>query len=142
MTKSKKTQSPVKPHLKKPSAKKPAAKKATAKKPAGKPTSKKAPEQSAAFNAEELAALWQEKWQQMLQEKGWPDHLAAPAMGQMPFMMPFMMPGMGFNMAPNTTDTATIQTLLQRIEKLEARIMELEHALMQRTTDKAPKSRR
>lgn len=75
------------------------------------------PEEAAA----EFMQLWQKKWAEMLQEKGWPEGMAMPGMGQamghMPFMMPFM--GMGGFGGPDTA-------LLQRIERLEKRLAVLE----------------
>lgn len=74
------------------------------------------------FDSEAFARLWQEKWAAMLKEKGWPENMAMPNMGQMPLMMPFMPNFSGFG----TPDNGAMQN---RIEKLEKRIAALEKKL-------------
>jgi len=74
------------------------------------------------FDSEAFAKLWQQKWTDMLKEKGWPENMAMPGMGQMPFMMPFMPNFSGFGVpAANAMQT--------RIEALEKRIAVLEKQL-------------
>lgn len=78
--------------------------------------------------ADAFLKLWQEKWQQMLAEKGWPTGAAMPDMAQMPFMNPFLsfgFPNMGHMMKPGDT-TAALQ---QKIAELEKRMAALEEAL-------------
>ncbi len=141
MSKTKKTQ-PVK--AAKTTAKKPATKKAASRKD----IPKAAP--SAGADMAAFATLWQQKWGELLQEKGWPEQAAMPSIGQMPFMFPFMIPGMASAPpapmptppAPSAIDAATLQVLIQRIAQLEHRIMELEHQLLQRNAKKEPKSKR
>lgn len=74
---------------------------------------------SSDFSAEAFTKLWQEKWADMLREKGWPEQMAMPNMGQMPFMMPFMPNFSGFG------DNA----MQNRIAELEQRIVVLEKKL-------------
>ena len=76
----------------------------------------------------EFAALWQQKWMEMLQEKGWPEQAAMPSMGQLPFLMPFMPFGQTGSAQSGQSDPA-IPDLLRRVEQLEQRIMELEKQL-------------
>lgn len=146
MTKTKKTQSPLAgskaPKTKAAGTKKTAAKKAVRKKPAPKTARSKTAKSGASsaspeFDMNEFAALWQQKWQEMLQEQGWPEQAAMPSVGQMPFMMPFMMPNMGMPTAATGMDSAMLQNLQQRILQLEYRIMELEHKLLQRNAKKS-----
>lgn len=74
----------------------------------------------------QFASLWQQKWTEMLHEKGWPQEMAAPSMATMPFMNPFMMPHM-HSAAPD---------LQARIKELEARIAKLEKAAKPKTKPK------
>lgn len=78
------------------------------------------------FDSDAFAKLWQEKWNAMLKEKGWPEHLAMPNMGQMPFMMPFM-PNFGGFGAPNG------DAMQNKIVELERRIAALEKQLSAKT---------
>jgi hypothetical protein len=87
---------------------------------------KKTQTESPAFNPDEFAKLWQDKWAQMMKEKGWPEGTAMPNMGQMPFLMPFMPNFSGFGAA---TDNA----MQSRIEELEKRIARLEKQMAQRS---------
>lgn len=147
MTKIKKTQSPDKTAASK-AATQSAKKKPKVKKAAKKAGKKSAPNtekpRSANPDMADFAALWQTKWAEMLQEKGWPEQAAMPSIGQLPFMMPFMMPNMTSSMTPSMTTGITpgmgavpqniaadpiIQSLLQRVAQLEFRILELEKTL-------------
>lgn len=85
--------------------------------------------------------LWQQKWAEMLKEKGWPEGAAMPGMAQAMGHMPFMMPFMGFG----NTDSA----LLQRLEAVEKRLAALERKPAKKhtkpkakTASKAAKPRR
>ena len=71
----------------------------------------------------QFSAVWQEKWQDMLREKGWPSDAPTPSMAAMPFMNPFMMPMMMGQ--PSTNDTIILE-LVKKISVLEKRIIELE----------------
>lgn len=72
------------------------------------------------FDSDQFMKLWQDKWAEMLKEKGWPETMAMPQMGQMPFMMPFMPNFGGFGAAPDNT------ALHNKIAELEQRIATLE----------------
>ncbi len=82
------------------------------------------PRQKPAKTPEEIAQafmqLWQEKWNDTLREKGWPDSAPTPGLGQMPFFNPFM-PMNGFTAAA-TTENDTIQKLEARVAALEKRL--------------------
>jgi len=69
--------------------------------------------------AQAFMQLWQEKWNETLKQKGWPEAAPMPGIGQMPFFNPFM-PMNGFT-AP-TGASADAET----IKKLEARVAALE----------------
>jgi anion-transporting ArsA/GET3 family ATPase len=83
---------------------------------------------SASPSPEEFMKLWQEKWGQMMKEKGWPETMAMPQMSQMPFMMPFMS-GFPEFQQPANPDT---DALLSRITELEKRLASVEKKLTQR----------
>jgi len=80
--------------------------------------------------------LWQQKWAEMLKDKGWPEGMAMPGMGQTMGHMPFMMPFMG---GFGGGDPA----LVQRIEALEKRVAALEKKPVKRQAKKpaAPKAK-
>ncbi len=82
--------------------------------------------------------LWQDKWAQMMKEKGWPETMAMPQMGQMPFYMPFMSGFSGFGQSSPTDNTA----LIGRIVELEQRLAAVEKKLTQRNKATAKKATR
>ena len=92
---------------------------------------KKTQTESPGFNPDEFMKLWQAKLAEMMKEKGWPEGMQIPNMGQMPFLMPFM---------PNFSGFGT--SVDPRIEELEKRISALENKLVQRTKPAAKKSSR
>lgn len=69
--------------------------------------------------AQAFLQLWQEKWNETLQKKGWPQGAAMPELGQMPFFNPFM-PMNGFT-AP-AADDAALKNLEMRVAALEKKL--------------------
>ncbi len=67
----------------------------------------------------QFAALWQQKWMEMLHEKGWPTEMPAPSMATMPFLNPFMMPHMGPGMDSGPGLHTRLAALEERVAKLE-----------------------
>jgi hypothetical protein len=92
---------------------------------------KKTQTESPPFDADEFMKLWQGKWAQMMKEKGWPENMAMPQMGQMPFFMPFMPGFSGFGASPDN-----------RIAELEQRIAALEKKMTQRNKTPVKKTPR
>lgn len=92
------------------------------------------------ITAEAFMKLWQDKWAEMLREKGWSAEFAMPGAGHMPFMMPFMA---GFG-APPAPATAPDELLVARIELLEKRIelLEKQNAAAQKTKTPAKPRRK
>jgi len=93
--------------------------------PNSKTMTKKTQTESPSFDTESFMKLWQQKWAEMMKEKGWPEGTTMPNMGQIPFLMPFMPNFSGFGAA---TDNA----MQSRIEYLEQRVALLEKKLTQR----------
>jgi hypothetical protein len=78
---------------------------------------------------QQFSKLWQEKWTEMLHEKGWPKEMEPPTLATMPFVNPFMMPHM---MAQ--PQAASVQPdLVKQITALEARLKKLETQLNKKT---------
>lgn len=75
----------------------------------------------------QFAALWQQKWAEMLHDKGWPTEMAPPMMGNMAFINPFMMPHMAGD------GNAALHA---RIKELETRVAKLEKAAKPKTKTK------
>ena len=69
--------------------------------------------------AQAFLQLWQEKWNDTLQKKGWPQGAAMPELGQMPFFNPFM-PMNGF--AAPAADDAALKKLEMRVAALEKKL--------------------
>lgn len=97
-------------------------------------------EQNPEALARAFLELWQKKWTEMLQQKGWPADTPIPGMTNMPFMHPLMM-GMGFGGfgAPPATPHSGTEQLQHRISELEKRIEQLERQLSSASTPRKPK---
>ena len=93
---------------------------------------KKTQTESPEFDTEAFMKLWQAKWAEMMKEKGWPEGMQMPNMGQMPFFMPFMPNFSGFGASPDNA-------MQSRIEYLEKRVSILEKKLVQRNKTPAKK---
>lgn len=88
--------------------------------------------------AQAFMHLWQEKWNETLQQKGWPVDAPTPGLGQMPFFNPFM-PMNSFNAAP-AGEADTIKKLEKRIADLEKRLAATAEPAKAKKTAKPKKS--
>lgn len=91
----------------------------------------------------QFTQLWQEKWGQMLREKGWPTDMPPPNLAAMPFLNPFMMPmmnqgGMNMNMGMGNTSHDII---LAKLNAIETRLAKLESLSNNKTKAPAKKTK-